>query len=65
MTFQQIITSILGNYQPITQTVDDVTTVVNGVAGVDWSYVLGGLLLIVFVWSVLRIVGGVISGIFR
>lgn len=65
MTFKGIIENIIGVYQPITQEIDGVVTVASGAAGVDWSYVLGGLLLVVFVYAVLRVIGGVISGIFR
>lgn len=69
--------SILGTYTPVTyetfQTVIDSTTgmessvlvdvIPNGVAGVDWLYVLTGVMFIVVIGSVLKLLGGLICKI--
>ena len=70
--------SILGTYSPITYSVtemcynpalediEEITydVVPAGLAGVDWLYVLGGLLFIVVVWSVFKLLGGLICKTF-
>ena len=69
--------SILGTYTPPTyemfQTVIDSTTgqdtsvlvdvIPNGLAGVDWLYVLTGLMFVVVIYSVLKLLGGLICKI--
>lgn len=70
-----LIQSIFGTYTPVTyesfQTVIDSTTgqetsvlvdiIPNGLAGVDWVYVLGVVAFLVTLYCILRIIGGVIS----
>lgn len=53
--------SILGVYTPTTVTVDGVVTPLQGVAGVDWTYVLTGICFIVVVYCTLRLLAGFIS----
>lgn len=69
--------SILGRYSPPTyeqfQSVIDSTTgtqtsvlvdiIPDGLAGVDWLYILTGLLFIVVVYSVFKLLGGLICKI--
>ena len=65
MSLLEWITSVLGEYSPITYEVYRVTgdtvvydtVVASGAAGVDWPYVITGAFLIVCVWSVFRILG--------
>lgn len=65
------ISSILGEYTPVTYEAvygigSDVVrynVVPPGLAGVDWLYVLSGVLFIVAVYSVFKILGGLICKI--
>lgn len=66
MTIIEWIQSILGTYNPVTYQVyrvtDDAqvvydTVVAQGLAGVDWTYVITGAFLLVTVWSVFRMLG--------
>ena len=63
---REIIESIFGTYVPIFyETVDADGNILEiippGLAGVDWTYVLGVLGFFVVLYCVLRIVGSVIS----
>lgn len=63
---REIIESIFGNYNPIIYETMDVEgnileVIPDGLAGVDWPYVLGVLGFFVVLYCVLRIVGSVIS----
>lgn len=63
---RELITSIFGEYQPLIQTLTDENGVsvdyyVDGLAGVDWTYVLGVLGFFLVLYCVLRILGTVIS----
>lgn len=57
---------ILGTYEPVLTDVLDAEgavigrVVAQGVAGVDWLYVASAIMLALAVYSVFRIVGGVI-----
>lgn len=65
---REFLQSVLGVYSPITydtyQMIDEQMVVVDvipaGVAGVDWLYVLSGVAFILCVYSVFRILGGLI-----
>ena len=71
------LSSILGTYTPVTYLHewaqwDEVTqqyivlsenVIPSGLAGVDWLYVLSGLLFIVVIWSVFKLLGGLICKI--
>ena len=72
---KDLIASIFGTYTPVTYQYEwsqwDVATeqyltmratkVADGMAGVDWPYVLGVLIFIVSLYCVLRIIGVVIN----
>lgn len=72
---KDLIASIFGTYTPVTyqyewsqwDTVTEqyltmrATKVADGMAGVDWPYVLGVLIFIVSLYCVLRIIGAVIN----
>lgn len=72
---RDLIISIFGEYSPITFEIVDylydengnllsqtvTTQVANGASGVDWTYVLGVVAFLVVLYSILRIIGGVIS----
>lgn len=73
----EFLQSILGTYTPVTYSHvwaqwDEATqqyielyedVIPNGLAGVDWLYILSGLLFIVVVWSVFKLLGGLICKI--
>ena len=73
---REFIYNLLGEYTPVTyEHIEsywngseswDMTTLVipDGLAGVDWAYVLTGLLLIVIVYSFFKTLGGIICRIF-
>lgn len=72
---KQLIQSIFGTYTPVTYerfaTAIDSTTgtqtsvlekvIPDGLAGCDWTYILGVVAFLIVLYSVLRIIGGVIS----
>lgn len=55
------IDSILGVYTPTTVTVDGVVVPLSGLAGVDWSYVICGLVFVVVIFCTLKLLGSMIS----
>lgn len=57
---KEFIQNLLGTYSPVTYTVGEDTIVASGLAGVDWLYVISGLLFVVIVYSIFRIIGGLI-----
>lgn len=64
----ELITSIFGSYTPVTYEIYNAVTesydtvVAQGFAGVDWPYLLavGGFFLVLY--SILRIIGGIVCG---
>lgn len=64
----ELITSIFGSYTPVTYELYNAVTesydtvVAQGFAGVDWPYILavGGFFLVLY--SILRIIGGIVCG---
>lgn len=64
----ELITSIFGSYTPVTYVIYNAVTesydtvVAQGFAGVDWPYILavGGFFLVLY--SVMRIIGGIVCG---
>lgn len=64
----ELITSIFGSYTPVTYDVYNAVTesydtvVAQGFAGVDWPYILavGGFFLVLY--SIMRIIGGIVCG---
>lgn len=64
----ELITTIFGTYQPVTYEVYNAVTesydivVAQGFAGVDWPYILavGGFFLVLY--SIMRIIGGIVCG---
>lgn len=72
-TIRDWIESILGTYTPIsyTQTIIDAdgvtrasnSVIPNGVAGLDWSYIVTACLLLVAIYSAFRIMGILLQSI--
>jgi len=70
---KELIISIFGEYEPITYqlttvggSADDLYEVTNdvipnGLAGCDWTYILGVVAFLIVLYCILRIIGGVIS----
>lgn len=63
---RSIIEAIFGEYVPVTYSALDaggevVDIIPAGLAGVDWTYVLGVVGFFLVLWCILRIIGGVIS----
>lgn len=67
---KDLITSIFGSYEPVTYQsyiVTDSTTgayeianiVPDGVAGLDWNWISGLLIFCIFLFCVLRLLGGI------
>lgn len=53
--------SILGTYTPV---VDQSTgEILPDFAGIDWEYIMSGILLLISVWCVYKVIGAVISKI--
>lgn len=66
-TIKALIETILGVYVPIyTDVYDETGTVIGqavaqGVAGVDWTFVIGGIIFAVTLYCILRMIGGVVT----
>lgn len=56
-TLSSFIARVCGTYNPI---VDASGVIPAGMAGVDWVYIANFVLLVVVIYSVLRIIGGLI-----
>lgn len=59
---------IIGQYVPVTYTSytsdgTEVMVIPDGVAGVDWSYILSGILIVVCIYGLVRIIGGIIKNV--
>lgn len=70
-TILEWLSGILGTYTPVTYQVTKVIdgqeivedVVAQGLAGVDWQYVLCGLLLLLTIYSVFRLLGILLQSI--
>lgn len=51
---------LLGVYSPPSYIVDGVTIIPAGMAGVDWEYMIRALLFIVVLYSLFRLIGGLL-----
>lgn len=51
---------LLGTYIPVTYNADGVDIVALGAAGVDWPYIVRAAVFLVLLWSLFRILGGII-----
>lgn len=66
-TIRDWVASILGEYTPVTSLVDKYDSegtligteriVANGLAGVDWEYLITAALLLIAIWSIFRLLG--------
>lgn len=64
----ELITSVFGSYTPVTYEIYNAVTesydtvVAQGFAGVDWPYILAVAGFFLVLYSILRIVGGIVCG---
>lgn len=68
---RDLIISIFGEYSPVTYEVFEYDPegtlrklcdcIPDGFAGVDWTYVLGVVAFLVVLYSIMRIIGGIIT----
>lgn len=54
---RNIITRIIGTYQPNANIVDGNVVYLDGAAGVDWVWIMSALLFLLVIWSVFRLIG--------
>ena len=61
-TLKEIFNIFVGEYVPITYTdSNNISVVADGLAGIDWAWVMSSILLIIGIYSIFRIIGIVIS----
>lgn len=59
-TIKQFLDNLLGVYTPITFISDGNEVIPPGFAGVDWPYLVRALVFLLILWSIFRILGGII-----
>lgn len=59
-TLQSFLDRILGVYTAVTYTYASETIIPDGFAGVDWPYLIRALVFVVALWSILRMLGGIV-----
>lgn len=63
--FRDFIDSVCGVYSPVTYTLESGDIIIPaGFAGVDWSYVVAGAVFCIVIYSVFKLLGGVICKMF-
>lgn len=55
--FIQFLQNLLGTYTPV---VNSEGIIPPGMAGVDWPYVIRAVIFMIVIWSMFRILGGLI-----
>lgn len=55
--FIQFLQNLLGTYTPVVNTEGIIPS---GMAGVDWPYVIRAVIFMIVLWSMFRILGGLI-----
>lgn len=59
-TIKAFLDNLLGQYQPITYTIDQTNVIPAGLSGIDVPYCVRAAVFIIVLWALLRIVGGMI-----
>lgn len=54
---KDLVLSLFGSYEPLTQVLDGVSVPLDGLAGVDWPWLMGVVLFAIVLWSFFRLVG--------
>lgn len=63
---RDLMISLFGIYQPIQYVTSAGDTVIpSGAAGVDWIYISGIALFALFLYCVIRLIGGIANAIYR
>ena len=59
---KDLVLTLFGVYEPVTKLVDGVSIPVDGMAGVDWPWLIGALLFAICLYSFFRLVGVILRG---
>lgn len=59
-SFRSFLDSVLGAYTAVTYQYGNESIIPDGFAGVDWPYLVRAVALLIVVWCVLRLIGGLI-----
>lgn len=59
-TFRNFLSNLFGSYVPVTYEYGGETIIPDGLAGVDFSYVGRVLIFAILLWSLLRLIGGMV-----
>lgn len=60
LVFRQFLSDLLGTYNPPMYIYQQESIIPDGFAGVDWVYLIRAVVFVVVLWSVLRLLGGLI-----
>lgn len=61
-TLKEILNVFIGSYEPITYVnAEGISVIPEGLAGVDFGWIAGALIVILGVYSIFRVIGIVIS----
>lgn len=52
--------NVLGVYSPIMYEYSSQNIIPDGFAGVDWPYIIRALVFVVALWSIFRMIGGIV-----
>lgn len=59
---KDLILSLFGPYEPVTKLVEGVAVPLDGLAGVDWPWLMGACMFAIFLYSFFRLVGVILRG---
>lgn len=54
---KDLVLSLFGLYEPVLKVVDGVSVPLDGLAGVDWPWLMGAVLFAIVLYSFFRLVG--------
>lgn len=60
VTFRNFLTSLFGSYVPVTYQYGGESIIPDGLAGVDFQYLGRVLIFAILLWSLLRLIGGMV-----
>lgn len=59
---KDLVLTLFGSYEPVTQLVDGVAVPLDGLAGIDWPWLVGVFLFAIVLYSFFRLVGVMLRG---
>lgn len=63
-TLKTVLSNIIGQYTPISYVNENgIDVIPDGLSGVDFGYLISGLLLVVCIYGIVRIIGGLIRNV--